>query len=47
MGHLDFSLFFFEGLGRGLNPRESPNREAIGLVMSIYFVDLVESQNFF
>ena len=41
-----FSLFFFEALGRGLNPRESPNREAIGLVMFIYFVYLVESKIF-
>ena len=42
-----FSLFFFEGLGHGLNPRESSNREAIGLVMFIYFVYLVESKIFF
>ena len=43
-----FSFFFFEGLGRGLNPTESPNREAIGLVMFISdFVDLVESNLFF
>ena len=28
-------------------PRESPNRKAIGLVMFIYFVDLVESKIFF
>ena len=37
------AFFFFEGFGCCLNARKSPNPEAIGLVMFIYFVDLIES----
>ena len=44
---MHFFIFFFEGLGCCLNPKESPNWEAIRLVMFIYFVDLVESRIFF
>ena len=39
-----FSQFLFEGLGHGLNAREFPNQEDIGLVMFIFIVDLVESK---
>ena len=42
-----FRFSSLKGLGHGLNPKESLNRVAIGLVMFIYFVDLVERKFFF
>ena len=38
--------FSFGGLRRGLNPKESPNRKAIVVVVFMYFVDVVKSTSF-